>query len=157
MLFTTAAHAAWLLSFVVLAGLFTTISGSVYTGPWERMEKYLICRIAVLAFGAQQDKIFPALGRLTSGTHPDGGHNFLEFINWLDGNVYRGLPLEAPGVYHVTDLNRPGPLDDVWEFVSQRVPAVMNLNRMFSNAPANYAASLAQDRTVLTQGEYPRY
>jgi len=71
----------WLVSLLITL---SSLPGAIATGPAGAFERigplYQTYRIAVATWGADQKKILSGL----TGTHPDGGANFREMINYVD-------------------------------------------------------------------------
>ncbi|KAH7152612.1 hypothetical protein EDB81DRAFT_789375 [Dactylonectria macrodidyma] len=137
----------WYFSVLAILSLLPEAIGGGMAGSFERIGPlYQTYRIAVEIWGADQKKFIPGLASLT-GSHPNGGANFLEMLNHLDGNMYTAGDMAE---FEVDDINKATPIYNAADMLFYKdAPSQVPLSKLFRNTPADWPDALAKIRTVL--------
>ncbi|KFY17055.1 hypothetical protein V492_00915 [Pseudogymnoascus sp. VKM F-4246] len=127
------------------------IAGGI-AGVYERVGPvYQTYRIAIATWGVGQPKM---LQGLTGGTHPDGGANFVEVVNYLDTSKKRVDIDTAEFLDEVGSVNDPDPhraADYMIVTASDAKLGNLPLARIFEGIPDDFSTVLGQVRTVLQE------
>ncbi|OAQ62794.1 hypothetical protein VFPPC_08742 [Pochonia chlamydosporia 170] len=120
------------------------------TGAYERIGPlYQTYRIAVATWTAKQTKILPGLAEL-GGSHPNGGANFREMINFIDYGYEDGNGLTEDWYKeHEIDLNDPEPHKTAVEMDYFGKTGNIDLGRLFAGNVALWSDAISRIRTVL--------
>jgi hypothetical protein len=94
----------WLASFALIVTWLSLVAANPPAHSLEKIAFYYVYRSAVTAYGEKQVKWVPGLATST-GSHPDKGANFKEFINHISGKTFQDSDFASAGV----DLNDPDP------------------------------------------------
>jgi len=106
----------WLAIFALVTTWLSLVAANPPAHSLEKVAMYFVYRNAVTAYGEKQQEIFSGLSK-TTGSHPDKGANFLEFLNhlhpvntqspfpWVDWDLTsRGVDLNNPDVEKATKM-----------------------------------------------------
>ncbi|KXJ87799.1 hypothetical protein Micbo1qcDRAFT_178869 [Microdochium bolleyi] len=146
---------AWQLAgLIALSSFLDSVSAGGIAGCFERVGPlYQTYRIAVDTWGADQKKFLPGLAATTGGAHPDGGHNFLQVMNYLDGaNKYSEADLTFDD--EKIDINKATPVYTAAQMLYYKnAPDLVPLPLLFRNAPETWPDALGQIKTIHVEGK----
>jgi hypothetical protein len=92
----------WLVSVVLILAWLSLVAANPQAHCLEKVAFYFVYRNAVTTYGENQNKWVPDLATST-GSHPDKGSNFKEFINFIAEKNFADSDFTNAGV----DLNDP--------------------------------------------------
>jgi hypothetical protein len=144
----------WLVTLLITLLSLPTAIATGPAGAFERIGPfYQTYRIAVATWGADQKKILAGLADLT-GTHPDGGANFREMLNYIDNEEYSVDFFKGDAEAGETDIdiNDPDPKPTAVKLYFEGNVEIINLEKLFPGAEQTMPEVLAKIRTVLTSG-----
>jgi len=141
---------SWLLG---LLSALSSLPAAIATGPAGAYERigpiYQTYRIAVTAWGPDQQKILPGLAAL-GGSHKAGGANLKEMLNYLDKQNYDDAFFKDEGV---TDLDDPDPHKAARALFFNGEIGLFKLANVFAGEGKSLPSTLEKVRTVLVDGE----
>ncbi|KAF4959601.1 hypothetical protein FSARC_10687 [Fusarium sarcochroum] len=149
---------SWLSPFTALLFILSSIPKAATTGlagGHERIVFYYTYRMAVQAYGKDQNNILPdrtvgnqLIDCAKAGSHPDGGCNFLEFVNRLNNQNLN------PDAFEGVDLKEPDPIKGANALWSIRDPTAnptgrISVNRLFARGTIPYEDVVAATNNLV--------
>jgi hypothetical protein len=139
---------SWLVS---LLFTLSSLPVAIATGPagaYERLGPiYQTYRIAIATWGKDQKKILSGLADVT-GTHKNGGANFREMVNYLDGEDFNEDFYKNEGI----DLDDPEPHKTAVHMYFNGNTDLLPLGKIFAGENPTMPSTLEKIRTVLGDG-----